>query len=111
MSFAVTKWLAVGSVIVVACGSGGRDRLAGTGDAGAAGAPSATAGDASPVPVLGQPPSPGDDGACAKIDLVFVVDDSQSMVEEQQNLAQNFGLVTSKLDAFVTKSGAKLDYR
>lgn len=60
----------------------------------------------------------GDGGAdaagsdeCQKMDIVFVVDDSGSMKEEQSNLAQNFPKFASVLDAFTTKSGAKLDYR
>jgi hypothetical protein len=48
---------------------------------------------------------------CQKMDIVFVVDDSGSMKEEQSNLAANFPKFVSVLDAFKTKSGAKLDWR
>lgn len=48
---------------------------------------------------------------CQKMDIVFVVDDSGSMGEEQSNLATNFPKFASVLDAFKTKSGAALDYR
>ncbi len=45
------------------------------------------------------------------MDIVFVVDDSGSMAEEQSNLASNFPKFVSVLDGFKTKSGSKLDYR
>ena len=48
---------------------------------------------------------------CQKMDLVFVVDDSGSMKEEQDNLAANFPKFVKVLDDFRTKSGAKIDYR
>lgn len=48
---------------------------------------------------------------CQKMDIVFVVDDSGSMAEEQGNLATNFPKFVNVLDSFKTKSGAKLDYR
>ena len=50
-------------------------------------------------------------GPCAKMDLVFVVDNSGSMSEEQSNLAANFPKFISLLDNFVTSAGAQLDYR
>ena len=48
---------------------------------------------------------------CQKMDIVFVVDDSGSMEEEQTNLAANFPKFVGVLEGFKTKSGAKLDYR
>jgi hypothetical protein len=48
---------------------------------------------------------------CEKMDIVFIVDDSGSMSEEQSNLAANFPKFVNVLDTFKTKSGAKLDYR
>jgi hypothetical protein len=48
---------------------------------------------------------------CAKMDLLFVVDDSGSMEEEQSNLAVNFPKFVSVLDNFVTSAGDQLDYR
>lgn len=48
---------------------------------------------------------------CQKMDIVFVVDDSGSMAEEQSNLGANFPKFATVLDNFKTKSGAKLDYR
>lgn len=48
---------------------------------------------------------------CTKMDIVFVVDDSGSMVEEQTNLASNFPLFASILDTYTTSGGDLLDYR
>lgn len=49
--------------------------------------------------------------ACAKMDILLVVDNSGSMKEEQANLASNFQLLTQRLNAFKTSGGAALDYR
>jgi hypothetical protein len=48
---------------------------------------------------------------CNKMDLVFVVDDSGSMQEEQSNLATNFPMFASLLSSYVTPNGEKIDYR
>jgi hypothetical protein len=48
---------------------------------------------------------------CNKMDLVFVVDDSGSMQEEQSNLATNFPMFASLLSSYVTPDGEKIDYR
>lgn len=48
---------------------------------------------------------------CQKMDIIFVVDDSGSMKEEQTNLASNFPNFVKVLEGFKTKSGSKLDYR
>lgn len=48
---------------------------------------------------------------CQKMDLVFVIDDSGSMKEEQSNLASNFPRFVQVLNDFKTKSGSKIDYR
>ncbi|MBX3189416.1 MAG: hypothetical protein KF819_20500 [Labilithrix sp.] len=48
---------------------------------------------------------------CQKMDIVFIVDDSGSMKEEQTNLAANFPKFTKVLDGFKTKSGSSLDWR
>jgi hypothetical protein len=48
---------------------------------------------------------------CQKMDVLFVVDDSGSMKEEQGNLANNFPKFVQKIDSFRTKSGAALDWR
>ncbi len=48
---------------------------------------------------------------CQKMDILFVVDDSGSMKEEQSNLASNFPKFVDTLNSFKTKSGAQLDWR
>lgn len=48
---------------------------------------------------------------CTKMDIVFVVDDSGSMDEEQSNLAQNFPQFVNVLNNYKTKSGSTLDWR
>jgi hypothetical protein len=48
---------------------------------------------------------------CNKMDIVFVIDDSGSMGEEQANLAANFPVFAQVLEDFRTESGQELDYR
>lgn len=64
---------------------------------------------------LGPPPPPAPDAApvqaCDKMDLVFVIDDSGSMKQEQDNLRANFPMFVEVLDAYITRSGKPLDYR
>ncbi len=48
---------------------------------------------------------------CSKIDIVFVIDDSGSMSEEQSNLAANFPQFATNLEDYVTSNGDSLDYR
>jgi hypothetical protein len=45
------------------------------------------------------------------MDILFVVDDSGSMSEEQSNLATNFPQFINVLDNYTTSSGDALDYR
>lgn len=52
-----------------------------------------------------------DDTACVKMDIVFVIDNTPNMVEEQQALASSFAALAGKLDQLETKGGAKIDYR
>ena len=105
--------VALGSLVVVAgaCGSStdnrGFDDPSGTSSGASGGASGASGGS------LGDAAAPDSAAAdeCQKMDIVFVVDDSGSMEEEQTNLAKNFPKFASVLDAFKTKSGASLDYR
>jgi hypothetical protein len=53
---------------------------------------------------------PTGDG-CQKMDILFVVDDSGSMAEEQANLASNFPRFVEIINGFMTDGGAALDYR
>ena len=49
--------------------------------------------------------------ACTKMDIVFVVDDSGSMSEEQSNLASNFPTFFNVIDNHVNSDGVPTDYR
>jgi hypothetical protein len=49
------------------------------------------------------------DGACNQIDLLFVIDNSGTMGEEQLNLSANFPLLIDKLQALTDKDGAALN--
>jgi len=49
--------------------------------------------------------------ACAKMDLLFIIDNSGSMEEEQGNLGANFPKFIQLLDDFKTSAGDILDYR
>ena len=48
---------------------------------------------------------------CAKMDIIFVVDNSASMVEEQAALAASFPTFITVLDNYMTEDGDLLDYR
>ena len=81
---------------LVACGPSGRT---GTGDD--------TMGD----DTTGPDASIGEPRKCNKMDLVFVVDDSGSMSEEQSNLASNFPMFASVLQNYVNEAGEHVDFR
>lgn len=90
--------------LMVACGPTPQGGPGGAGGEGSA--------DASLAPDAYRWPSPNEfaDAApaqqCSKMDILFVVDNSGSMLEEQTNLATNFPLFMQVLDA-----AADLDYR
>jgi hypothetical protein len=48
---------------------------------------------------------------CNKMDIVFVVDDSGSMSEEQTNLASNFPMFATVLSGYTVNGGQPLDFR
>jgi hypothetical protein len=75
---------------------------------GAGGGVDASARD-SGVPVDFADARPG--ARCDKMDIVFVIDNSGSMGEEQTNLGSNFPLFIGVLDGFASSSGEPLDYR
>ena len=54
---------------------------------------------------------PGTAQKCNKMDIVFVVDDSGSMSEEQANLATNFPMFATVLQNFVNEKGEHIDFR
>ena len=49
--------------------------------------------------------------ACEKMDILFVIDDSGSMSEEQGNLAMNFPDFITLINDYMTEAGDVLDYR
>lgn len=53
----------------------------------------------------------GEAEVCSKMDILFVIDDSGSMGEEQGNLGQNFPQFINVLDQYMTDDGGLLDYR
>ncbi len=53
---------------------------------------------------------PTGDG-CTKVDILFVIDDSGSMSEEQSNLAANFPRFIEALEAYRTPADTQLEYR
>jgi hypothetical protein len=59
---------------------------------------------------LPRPPDPGcgdvDVGCTDRIDLLFVIDNSGTMAEEQQNLARNFPRLVERLEQLEDSSGA-----
>ncbi len=89
------KFAASFALILVACGPGTRDP--GGGD------------DMQTGPDASTPTS--EPRQCNKMDIVFVVDDSGSMSEEQSNLASNFPMFASLLSNYTTMDGQKIDYR
>lgn len=48
---------------------------------------------------------------CQKMDILFVIDDSVSMADEQAKLADNFPAFAETINSFTTESGAQLDWR
>jgi len=96
--------LALGIVLSMGCGpTSGDDGTGllvdgGTGAADANGNPPPFA-DAAPQEAL-----------CEKMDILFVIDDSGSMGEEQANLATNFPLFVDVLNGFVSSANLPIDY-
>ena len=100
--------MALGSVLAIAIGCGGAlDRESETEDPDD---PGDGTGDGT-----GDGDGDGSGGGveerCSQIDFVFVVDDSGSMKEEQDNLAANFDDFITVIDGYQTESGEPLDYR
>ena len=52
----------------------------------------------------------GTPSECNKMDIVFVVDDSASMGEEQTNLALNFPMFAQILSTYTTSDGTPIDF-
>lgn len=83
------------ALCLLACGPSGRDPGGGDDTA-----PGPDAGDTTTTP-----------RQCNKMDLVFVIDDSGSMQEEQSNLATNFPMFAQLLSSYTTPDGEHIDYR
>jgi hypothetical protein len=61
-----------------------------------------------------RPPFTGYGGyntGCTKVDILFVIDNSGSMAEEQENLARNFPQFIRQVEDYVTTTNEQLDYR
>jgi hypothetical protein len=87
--------------LLAACGPAMRDDDDGTGDDG-----TGTGSDNT-----GSGGDTGEARQCEKMDIIFVVDDSGSMSEEQSNLASNFPMFAQLLDSYTVGNGQPLDYR
>jgi hypothetical protein len=90
--------------------------LAGPGCAGTAGEGTDPGAPTNGVPVGAFGPgqagaAPADATECTKMDIVFVVDNSRSMGEEQKNLVASFPKFIGVVDKFRTKAGVAFDYR
>ena len=100
---AIPAAFVLGSVLaLVACAPSGRDGD-GTGDGDGDGDGSGSgsgSGSADDVPRV-----------CNQMDIVFVVDDSGSMSEEQSNLAANFPMFADLLLNYVNSEGEHIDFR
>lgn len=48
---------------------------------------------------------------CSKMDILFIVDDSNSMKEEQGNLGTNFPMFANLLSTYTTMDGQHIDFR
>jgi len=111
--------LALGGLCAFACGGSGDDSQFGSsgGTSGASGASGSdgTSGGGGFGTSGGTSGTSGSSGGtadeCKKMDIVFVVDNSGSMSQEQENLKTNFPNFIKVINEYKTKSGAQLDYR
>ena len=99
--FSATLLASCGSTLPTDGESGG-DIGGGSGDGDTAG---------SGTDASGLPPLISEDDGCDQIDLLFVIDDSGSMAQEQANLNANFPLFANVIDRFQTSTGEPIDYR
>jgi hypothetical protein len=96
----ITSSILLGCALsLVACGPSGRDGGGGGDDTGDG--PDGGGGSN----------DPGTAQKCSKMDIVFVVDDSGSMSEEQTNLATNFPMFATVLQNYVNDEGLHIDFR
>ncbi len=90
-----------------ACGPSAHD---GGGGDGAGDGVDGGAGDRADARPVVDWPDGGPSEACDKMDILFVIDNSGSMQQEQDNLAANFPLFVSVLDGFTNADGQPIDY-
>jgi hypothetical protein len=83
--------------LITACGPTGRDE---DGEEGGSGSGSGSGSGVTETP-----------RQCDKMDIVFIVDNSGSMDEEQQNLAANFPQFAAKIKSYMVSNGMPLDFR
>ena len=102
----MNKFCIASALLLAACGVSGDDGFTGDtngggtdgGGGGGGGGGGSEFADAAPLEV------------CSKMDILFVIDDSGSMGEEQGNLGQNFPGFINVLDEYMAADGL-LDYR
>lgn len=95
----ITASFLIGSALsLIACGPAGRDGTGGDDVGGGGDDDGMGSGSGTPM-------------HCNKMDIVFVVDDSGSMSEEQSNLATNFPMFASVLQNYVNEDGEHIDFR
>ena len=116
----VSAVVSIGALVAIAttaCGSSGAE--SGFGSSGGASGASGASGDPSASGGFGSSGSSGASGGadsgkvdeCKKMDIVFIVDNSGSMAQEQTNLATNFPKFVKVISDYKTKSGDQLDFR
>ncbi len=117
----VSAVVGIGALVAVAttaCGSSDPDSGFGS-SGGASGASGASGGETSGSGGFGSSGTSGASGGidsgkvdeCKKMDIVFIVDNSGSMSQEQTNLATNFPKFVQVISDYKTKSGDQLDFR
>ena len=103
----------VALALATACGSStpnsGFGNSSGASGASGSGVPSSGGGFGGTSGASGSDAAAPDE--CKKMDIVFVVDNSGSMEEEQTNLGTNFPKFVEVISNYKTKSGDALDYR
>lgn len=92
--------VALSCALIAACGPTGREEDEGDGGGDGSGSGS---GSGSGVEEVAR--------QCDKMDIIFVVDNSGSMQEEQSNLATNFPMFAQLLKTYTVSNGTPLDFR
>jgi hypothetical protein len=101
--------LAVAALVLGGCTADNGRHGNGTAPGGGAGGTGTGGGTAGGTGTGGGGGLPMDQG-CGKMDILFIVDNSGSMSEEQTNLGQNFPKFIDVLNAYMTSGGTPLDY-